>query len=352
VGLEGLKAAPPVLDTAAFSRAESEFAEVRALDPAETASALGYEVVCRLGRGWCAVQAGDLAAARREFLSMDELFPRGVEWSVPGELESGIQGLFRVADAYGSKEDLLSAGEVFETLHQRQPDVALWANNAGFFLRDAAVELEGDGRDLCDAARGAAAPANAAELRALAGVTRERPGSPEERSAFVAAAESRFERAHELVERSFHAYERAAELAPDDVRIVNDEALMLVYYLQRDIDRAEAILQRCIDMGAEQVRAKKAELAAAAPEARAELETQLLDLESAWGDAHENMGVLCYTYRKDPARALPFLQRALEIGPDRPSVVNALIPIVRGELVLEKGDTWDLLSWGRPCDPH
>ena len=351
VGLDGLKATPAVLDPATFARAEAEFAEVRALDPAFASSALGYEVVCRLGRGWCAFQSGDLDTARREFLSMDELFQRGVEWSVPGELESGIQGLYRVGDAYNAKEDLLAAGEVFETLLAKQPDVALWANNAGFFLRDAATHLETDGRRLCRAARGAPDDAeSAARLRALAGVERERPGSPEERAAFVAAAEQRFARARELVERSSRAYERAAELAPDDVRVVNDGALMLVYYLQRDIDRAEAILRRCIEMGAEQVRALKAEIAAAAPDDRAALETQLLDLESAWGDAHENLGVLYYTYKKDPAGALPFLQRAVEIGPDRPSVVNGLIPLVRGERTLEEDDTWDLLSWGRPCD--
>src|SRR5204862_5261875 len=82
--LDGYRATPRVLDPAAFTQAEHEFHALRSAVPESAPElvqgALDYEVVCRLARGWCAFQAGDLVLAQREFLAMNELRPRGVEW--------------------------------------------------------------------------------------------------------------------------------------------------------------------------------------------------------------------------------------------------------------------------------
>src|SRR6185503_17872658 len=145
--------------------------------------------------------------AAREFLSMNELFERGVEWQLSGELESGIQGLFMVADAYAAKDEKLAAGEAFWTLQRLQPDRYLWGNNAGFFLRDAAVDLEREGQGLCSAARAQLTNAEAlAELRERAGIRGLAPGSDQERAAFRRAADERFERARAIMEKSWEAY--------------------------------------------------------------------------------------------------------------------------------------------------
>jgi tetratricopeptide (TPR) repeat protein len=349
--LEGYKADPRVLDPAPFTTAESEFRGLRERASEFWQAALGYEVVCRLARGWCAFHAGDLARAQREFLSMNELFERGVEWSLPGELESGIQGLYLVADAYRASDELLAAGEVFERLRELQPDSALWANNAGFFLRDAADALEKEARRLCRAARGELTNAEAlAELRGLPGIERAVGGTAAERAAFARAADERAARARELMERSWQAYRPAAELAPEDVRVVNDAALVLVWYLHHDLAWAEQALLRCVELGGPQIEAKRAALASEeSPERASALDDELTQLTEAWGDAHQNLGVLEWVHRRNAPAAEAWLEKSLAIWPDRLRVTNSLLPQVRGDLAPEPDDPWDLLGWGRPC---
>jgi tetratricopeptide (TPR) repeat protein len=351
--LAGLRAEPRVLDSAHFEAAEAHFRTLGDELPELAEAALGYEVVARLARGWCALHAGDLSQATSLFLSLDELRDRGVEWSLPGELESGIQGLYLVADAYSAREDKLGAGEVFETLRRLQPGSYLWANNAGFFLRDAAFDLETQGRKLCRAARGRLTNAEAlVELRGLAGLRDEAPGSPAEKAGFLRAANERLVQARALMERSWLAYRPAAELAPDDVRVVNDAALVLVYYLHHDLEWAEQALQRCVELGGPQIETKNAALALEeAPERAQALEDELNLLTEAWGDAHQNLGVLAWVHRKDAQAAERWLVKSLEIWPSRPPVTNSLLPQVRGELAPEEDDHWDLLHWAAPCTP-
>jgi len=358
LALDGYRATPRVLDPAPFARCEAEFRALRAALPEYANGALVHEAVCRLARGWCAFHAGDLTRARDEFLSMNELFERGIESSWPGELESGIQGLFFIADAYQPKPDgsnpradALAAGETFETLHALQPESAQWANNAGLDLRDAADALEAEGKKLCLAARGLLTNAEAlAELRPLLPRPSAPPGSLDERRAFARAANERFERARAIMERSYKAYLPAAELAPDDVQVQNDAALIALWYLHRDVDWAEKTLRRAIELGERQIAAKKEALRVEeVPERAAALEDELKLLESAWGDAHQNMGVLEWIYRKDGAAALPWIEKSLTLGPDRRAVRNSLLPQVRGE-ALPDDHYWDLLNWAQPCD--
>ncbi len=351
LALQGYKQDPRVLDPAPFAAAEAEFRAVRERAPERTQATLGYEVVCRLARGWCAFHAGDLALAQAEFLAMNALFERGIEWSLPGELESGIQGLFLVADAHGARDELEAAGEVFETLHALQPEQVLWANNAGFFLRDSAFALEKEGKKLCRAARGALTNAEAlTELRALTGMGSVPSASAEERAVFARAANERCVRARALMERSWQAYRPAAELAPEDVRVVNDAALVLVYYLHHDLEWAEQALLRCVELGGPQVEARKSALALEeSPERASALEVELTLLTEAWGDAHQNLGVLAWVHRRNAPAARAWLEKALEIWPDRAPVTNSLLPQVQGELAPQEDDPWALLDWAKPC---
>jgi tetratricopeptide (TPR) repeat protein len=354
LALAGYTQEPRVLDPAPFLAAEAEFRALRERAPERTQAALGYEVVCRLARGWCAFHAGELSRARAEFLAMNALFQRGIEWSLPGELESGIQGLFFVADAHGARDELLEAGEIFETLHALEPGEVQWANNAGFFLRDAAVALAREAERLCSALGGTLTNAEAlAELRALAGIEGATAGSAEERAALARAAGERCARARALMERSWQAYRPAAELAPEDVRVVNDAALVLVYYLHHDLEWAEQALLRCVALGGGELEEKRAALALeASPERASALESEITLLTEAWGDAHQNLGVLEWVHRRNAPAARAWLEKALEIWPDRAPVTNSLLPQVRGELAPEKGDAWDLLGWARPCALH
>lgn len=342
-----------VLAPDAFARLEDEFRVLRTETPEYTSSAYGYEAVCRLARGWCAFHAGELERAHDEFLAMNALFERAIEWAYPGVMESGIQGLFFVADTYFVREDLEAAGAIYERLHELQPEDVSWANNAGFNLRDAADVLATEARELCAVARGIEThPELLAERRAKIGL-RAAPGSNEERAEFRAAADERATRALALMERSFSAYEAAAALAPEDVRIVNDAALVLVYYLHRDLERAERWLLRCVELGGPQLEAKRAALAVeAVPERAAQLESELDLLQEAWADAHQNLGVLFWLHHRDGPSAGAWLEKAVAIDPERQSriaVRNMLLPQTRGEVPPEPGDDWDLLGWGRPC---
>ncbi len=343
-----------------FSEAEDGFTRARELDPARASEALTYAVICRAARGWCAVWTGDLAHAEREFLSMNDLFDGGIAWSLPDRIQSGIAGLAAVGDAYYNQEDLIGAAEAFAKAHEFEPTNVSWANNSGFFLRDAAEKLEQEGRRLCAAAQGESLePAALAELRELAGGGGSAAGDAE-RALFRKAANERLARARELMLRSYAVYQAAVGLSSDDVAVVNDTALISVYYLHNDLDQAEQMLHSCVEKGAAQIADLEARLEASdlSEEDRERLDGELFNLKTAWGDAHQNLGVLHLLHRNDPARALEFLERAVEIGPDpRPDVTNNLLPLLRnardpagGERNPAGNEFLAFRTWGEPCE--
>ncbi len=318
-----------------FAAAERAFARARELDSSLTADCKGYEVVCRAGVGWSRYHSNDLEGAVAAFLSMNEVMERGIEWDYPERLSSGIQGLALAGNQYAERGDWLSAAEVFGKLFELQPDRADWANNQGFFLRDQAVALEQLGRDLCEQA--ALLPSDPQALARWL----ERAGLPADLqgdlgAALKAKAEENLSRAAELMEQSYAAYQNAARLAPDDVRLVNDTALVAIYYVDRDLERAEEMLLGCIELGT-----RGLEDASLEREAR-------IELENALGDSYENLGYLYLVRRREPEKARPFLEKALGLGDPRPKVTMQMLP-----LCSEPPDHPTLVewrSWGRPCD--
>ena len=90
----------------------------------------------------------------------------------------------------------------------------------------------------------------------------------------------------------------------------------------------------------------------AVPERAAALESELDLLREAWGDAHQALGLYHWLHRHDGPTAVGWLERCLEIDPERSSripVRNSLLPQARGEAPPDPGDDWDLAGWGRPC---
>ncbi len=337
-----------------FAQAEESFARACEIDPARGAEAEPFAVICRAGRGWCAFYADDLESAERAFLSMNEVFPEGVKWSLPGRIDTGIQGLAAVADQLYQLKHLERAGAVFEKIHALDPEVSTWANNAGLILQDAAVALDDEARRLCALARGETfVPEITAELRAQAGLASAPAGTEDDRQVLVRAANERIERASGLMERSYAAYRDAAALAPTDVRVVNDTALVLIYYLHRDLEHAEELLLLCLEMGRTQIEAFQGELAAGdlPAERRAEVETALYELENAWGDAHQNLGILKLVFADDRAKAREYFERSVEIGPaPRPDVTNSLLPLIQENRELASSEFLSFRDFGRPCE--
>lgn len=271
---------------ARFERVDQWFARVVDIE-AETeaaegwgSSAQGWRAVARIARGWVDYWAGENDGAERWFLAANEVFPRGIEWSIEGLLQSGIQGLYALSTRAAEAGDLVEAARLADRITELVPHDGDFANNAGFLNRDLAVAIELEGR----AALEAGDEARAAEL---------------------------FETALRVMERSAAAYDRAAELLPDDVRVVNDAALVHVYYLHDDLERSEERLMHSVRQGEEQ-------LAALAPD-----DPAFPVLAEAWGDAHENLGVLWLEHESDPESARLWFDRAVEIGPNpRPMITE------------------------------
>jgi tetratricopeptide (TPR) repeat protein len=282
---------------ASFQNAEQGFARCRSLDPKYAGACRSYELLCRDGAGWCSYHAGDLDLAQKSFLSMEDLIGGGISAELEQKLASGIVGLHWVGGAYAARaqtenslaslENLERAGKVYDFLHEYQPQDAGWANDSGFFNRDTAVALERKAQALAEQGK-------------------------------IDEANRLLDRARELMEKSFRAYADAARLAPDDVRIQNDAGLILTYYLQRDPERALSYLKRAQDLGEKQVPelARQAALPEISPEERDARKKRLEVVETALGDAYQNLGVLALTMNGDPKTARMWLEKSLTIGQD------------------------------------
>ena len=283
---------------AGFREAERLFEACREREPGFTDACIDYEILCRTALGWCLYQLEEDEDAEGMFFSAEDLRPLGSEASRRGRAAgldlylSGADGSKRLPSALAgldflvrratsdptSLEGLERGARLADRMFSARPKNPNLANNVGFVNRDAAVLREMD--------------ATARFARA---------GSDDERAA---AAASRA-RAQELIERSWSAYCIAAAMTPDDVRVVNDTGLIMTYYLRTDADAAERYLLDAVADGAVQVQYDLAEMG----------ERERFDLNEAWGDAHQNMGILEMTLRDNPRPAREWFVKALEIGP-------------------------------------
>jgi tetratricopeptide (TPR) repeat protein len=94
-----------------------------------------------------------------------------------------------------------------------------------------------------------------------------------------------------LWERSYAAYRRALELSPEDPNYLNDNAVMLHYYLERDYDQAIAMYEKAF---------KNAE----ALLARKDLDAQKrADVETAKRDSKNNLELLKKKLEKKPGES-------------------------------------------------
>lgn len=306
--------------SASFERAEQLYRACREKREEYGQACLGYEVICRAGIGWSKFHTDDLEAAERAFLSMEVLFPGGMEWQVEGGVRSGVVGLQYVADkalreaatSLGGFEvgAAAKAARIYARLHAYRPSDGNFANNAGFFHREWGVGMA----------------VRAREYRARA----EAASDPAVRDLELALAEQAEAQEREILTACRDAYLDAARLLPEDVRIVNDAALILVYHFPSRAAEAEQLLLQSVANGA-----KQKDEAALAAEARDAL------LE-AWGDAHQNLGVLELLHRRNPQKAREWFKLAYDIGP-RPRVAREWVEQVALPLC-------DEVAAGQPLD--
>ena len=278
---------------ARFRDAEAHYRRCRELEESYASACQGYEVMCRAGAGWSQFHAGELDASEASFRSMESLFPGGLEWRLEGRVRSGVDGLQLVADRWlrGGADSLggfailpaSKAARIYAYLHEYRPSDVDFANNAGFFHREWGVGLVMESREH----RSRAMDAKDAFAREVE----------------LSTAENKLTAAREVLATCRDAYLAAAALAPEDTRIVNDAALILVYHFPSRVDEAERLLLQAVASGA---RAKDS----------GELPAQALDmLIEAWGDAHQNLGVLELLHRRNPAKAREWFEKTVAIGP-------------------------------------
>jgi tetratricopeptide (TPR) repeat protein len=214
----------------------------------------GNQAFCLANAGWLRLQLAldrlpqdGLDAVRADLLAAERLY--GDALALRPDDPDARAGLAQVADAYYQAGNLPGARDAFGRLARRFDD-AEWWNNLAFFCRETGE-----------------------------------------------------------YEASFAAYERCIELAPDDARYVNDTALILLYHLQRDLDHAEQLFRRAIDL------------------ARGDLDNPFLDDATrenrllACGDAMLNLALLlAQAGRLDEAAAQ--LDELLALSPGRPDALE------------------------------
>lgn len=241
-----------------FDRADEAFALAQSAQADFAATCQEWQHLIRVQRGWTARDEGRTADAGALALAALQGAPERLEAAAdPDSLRLLIEVV--VADHLRA-EDWAAARNFLREVCRVHDGDANWFNNLGFFSRELGVAATERG----------AADAAAAEF-----------------------------------EESWSAYSRAAELAPEDARIVNDRALIAVYYLDEHWETAERDLHRAIEVGSRQL----AEMPSDVPEA----ERRYVD--EAVGDAWENLAYLNLIRRRQTAGVADALDQSVRHFP-------------------------------------
>lgn len=242
----------------AFQRAEECFLQAQSARPDFAASCQEWLHLIRVQQAWLLRDEGRSELAAAALVAALAAAPERLEAKAePDTLRLAIEA---VAADLNRARNLAAARQFLRDVCAIHGSNADWLNNLGFFCRELGV---------------AAAEAGDAQSAA------------------------------DLFEESWSVYSRAAELAPEDARIVNDRALIAVYYLDEHWDLAEQELHKAIQIGTRQL----AELPSDVPE------TEHRYVDEAVGDAWENLAYLQLMRRHRTEQVEEFLAESLKHFP-------------------------------------
>jgi tetratricopeptide (TPR) repeat protein len=241
-----------------FAASVERMRESVELSPSFAESALWVEMQARTGAAWSALDADDVEGADAGWQAVVEEWPE-FAMRADGLGRTPAQGMGRLGHRFLLRDDLVSAERVSRRVAEISREAWSW-NNVAFLLREIASDTEQSGDSaMFDVAR----------------------------SGFV---------------ESWKTYQRAAALAPHEPRIINDTALIQIYHLQDDLDGAEQMLRRAIDVGEQQLE-EMGEFAE---------EGERFPIAQAVGDAYQNLGYLYYRLRGESGKARGYFIKSVE----------------------------------------
>ncbi|MBL8695832.1 MAG: hypothetical protein JNJ88_17190 [Planctomycetes bacterium] len=267
---EALRVSDAEASTAALNEAIVRLKRSYALKPEFTQTAKFYESSAMAGLARIQFDAQQTAEAAR-------LLTKALEVSVAALERADQHGVspkrtsLEIGGVYFKADELAKGAELFEEWLRLSPQDSDWLNNAGLLRRDLGEKLRREGK----------------------------------------TEEAR--RSHEL---SYSHYSKLAELKPNEPRVVNDTALLLLYDLDRDLDKAEAMFRRAIELGEAELKQRGER---PTPD---EEDPESLRAAADWdyfaeatGDACQNLGLLLWKQGGDSVQIRKHLERAFELDP-------------------------------------
>jgi hypothetical protein len=253
--------------TSEFQKAEQCFQTAKQQNPDFADSSDQWSCLCKVGQA--AVLRAQSKYDEAMVLALDALKTRPDIRA--NEIDEGISAkseLLRLGGYFYQKGELTVAEKLFREATALAADDLDFANNHGLFARDLGTRT----RNPMDA--------------------------------------------NDLFKASYASYLRAAHLAPDDPRQLNDCALVMIYHVGTDLDGAETQLTKAIQLAERQL--------AEAPPADAQ---ELASLQEALGDCYENLGYLYIEHRPklDPKKARAALEKAKAFPPAPRAAVQRLM---------------------------
>ena len=229
-GNEQRLASKPEAAPAFYARARKDFEKAMQQNPSFAKNAKHWIALTFDSEGWIAYAAKDVQRARKLWLRALHTYPpaAAINDALGKSAKTGILKLG--GDAFHAEEFEAGAKLMQAALEALGHDDSDLLNNRGFLLREQAMRLTSD---------------REAQKRAF--------------------------------RASWAAYKRAVALQPDNVRTLNDAALIDAYYLHENAGVAERLLRHAIEVGREQL---------------AEAGENQQALEEAVGDAYMNLGYL------------------------------------------------------------
>jgi tetratricopeptide (TPR) repeat protein len=298
-----------------FRAAEGEFDKCLARGGTQLGNAAQYQAQCRTALGLCALDADKLDDALAQFGSVRDLYRGALGDQPSAALPSAAHGMELVADAFDKRGDPSKAAKIYLELHKFDGRNLAWAMSAGALHRKAGEARQLMAEDCALVAQGKITDERRIQaLRERAKIDGDLTTDGKLRDQFRRKSEHLKETVPDFFNISWDCYLDATRLAPDNIRVLNDCAEVAVYRIAANLDPAEKLLRRAIELGKAQV-----DGAGASDEQRP-------TLIEALGDAYQNLGKLLLEGKNDPKSAKALFEQSVAISPPRPVVTDSYLP--------------------------